>query len=195
MYLFIDSTVNVTVGLLGKDFSWIEYKYIESKKSSALLHYEMDSILKKNGVDIENISGLIYVSGPGSYTGMRVSEGIAQIMAWQNIVTYSLYHFDIPEYAGMSPGYFVSKAFKGEAFVCMTDSEKKELIPMSTLAESVKGHIVYSNENDLDLSSVESTATIIKKYPQRVFKHIVSNNIKKEVYYYRDLEQEFSRNG
>ena len=38
MFLFIDTTYVVTVGLLNEEFKWVGYKRISSNKSSLVLH-------------------------------------------------------------------------------------------------------------------------------------------------------------
>jgi tRNA threonylcarbamoyladenosine biosynthesis protein TsaB len=194
MYLFIDTTVNVTLGLLDYKCEWLEYKYIESKKSSALLHAEIDDILNKNKLKIEDVKGLLYTSGPGSYTGMRVSEGIAQVFSWRKFPVYSFYHFDVPKMINLKEGYFVSKAFKGEFFVCNTLTSEKKLVPISTIDKVIKSALIYSNDPEIDLPDVTSTSVLIKNNAPIIFQKVIANKIQSSIYYYRDLEDEFKRN-
>ena len=44
------------------------------KKPSTILHSEINSILERNNLRIEDIDLVIYASGPGSYTGMRLTK-------------------------------------------------------------------------------------------------------------------------
>ena len=39
----------------------------------------LDSLLKKQGVEASDLLGVIVNNGPGSYTGIRVGEGLAKI--------------------------------------------------------------------------------------------------------------------
>jgi tRNA threonylcarbamoyladenosine biosynthesis protein TsaB len=73
MDLFIDTTYGITVGLLDSGYDWIDYQFIEGKKGSALIHKVIYDLVSKNNSSIKNIGQIFQVSGPGSYTGMRVS--------------------------------------------------------------------------------------------------------------------------
>jgi tRNA threonylcarbamoyladenosine biosynthesis protein TsaB len=193
MYLFIDSTVNITLGILDEEFNWLEYNYIESKKSSALLHAEIERALINHNLKVNDIKGLIYMSGPGSYTGMRVSEGMAQIFKWRNFPVYSFYHFDIPNILKIEEGYFVSKAFKGELFVCNTKTLDKQLVPTASIDSVICKKIIYTNEIDSKILNTVSTSKIIERNPNEIFSNIVANKINNQIYYYRALEDEFKR--
>ena len=46
-YLFLDSTLGLTVGLLDSSFAWVELKNLESKKPSEIIHAEIFNLLKK----------------------------------------------------------------------------------------------------------------------------------------------------
>ena len=85
MYLFIDTTKDVTVGLVDNNFEWLEYEYFKDAKGSALIHKCIYEQLEKQNKTIDDLVGVLQVAGPGSYTGMRVSEGVSQIFDWQKL--------------------------------------------------------------------------------------------------------------
>ena len=97
-YLFLDTSQGLTVGVLNDDFTWKEYMTSEESKSSGRIHKDIDDILKKTNCLWDNLLGIIISSGPGSYTGMRVSEGLAQILELESHHIYSFYHFEVPKF-------------------------------------------------------------------------------------------------
>ena len=104
MKLFIDTTFGITAGLVDANLEWKQYKYIEGQKGSAVIHSLIDDLLSLEGIEARDIEALIQVSGPGSYTGMRVAQGIADIFEWQKFPVFSFYHFEVPKLLGESKG-------------------------------------------------------------------------------------------
>lgn len=196
MYLFIDTTENITIGLLDDELCWVEYQYLIAKKSSAEIHFLIYEILKNNNLKLSELTAVFYSAGPGSYTGMRVSEGITNVFSWQDIKVYSFYHFKIPSYTGIANGIWLAKAFKGEFFLYswQGDNESKELVLEKEVEEKLlnngiySGHIAYK-----DLQTV-LTCKLIEENPKQIFKTILDENLVEELFYYRPLEEEFKRN-
>lgn len=198
MILFIDSTSDITVGLLNDDFKWLEYNYIKGQKGSAVIHKYIQEVLDKNNSSIEKLNYLIQVAGPGSYTGMRVSDGIKQIFSWQGIKTLSFYHYQVPEILGVKEGVWFCDAFKGESFLYSWNKSghQKQLIKnqdASTFIENLDLNLFQlSDENKLMLKA-ESTQLLIKNNPEVLFKKIVESNIDEQLYYFRSLDAEFTK--
>jgi tRNA threonylcarbamoyladenosine biosynthesis protein TsaB len=195
MHLFIDTSQNITIGLLNKDLTWVDYQYLISKKSSAELHYLIYGMLKKENIDVMDITGLIYCAGPGSYTGMRISEGLSNIFDWSSINVNSFYHFELPQICGIEAGVWASKAFKGEYFLYKWDksSSDKTLIPESDLENQIGSHEIFFGHEPFMEKSGKLSMDLIKDNPEVIFKHVLDNDICEPLYYYRPLEQEFSR--
>jgi tRNA threonylcarbamoyladenosine biosynthesis protein TsaB len=126
--LFLDTSDHLIVGVLDDNRKWLEYFERPIKKSSGDIHRVVNDLLSKNALELGKIGQLFLVSGPGSYTGMRLSEGIAQILEWQGIAVNSFYHFDVPKFCGENRGIWLSSAFKGEYFVHRWDGEESENI-------------------------------------------------------------------
>lgn len=201
--LFLDTTNGISVGLLDDNFQWLHYNFVESNKSSSIVHKLIKDALDSIGKEQSDIKKSIQVSGPGSYTGMRVSDGISQILDWQGIETYGLYHFQVPRILGYVSGAWLAKAFKGEIFVYEWGDEKFEqyMIKESELSEFLsklytKKKKIFSSLN-FNLIPQEAalieTKALIKASPQEVFHHVISKKMKEPLYYFRALEDEFSK--
>ena len=76
-WLYTDTTNHVVLGILSEKFEWIEYIEIFNQKSTADLHFLINEILQKHKLNFAKLDGYLFAAGPGSYTGMRVSEIIA----------------------------------------------------------------------------------------------------------------------
>ena len=194
MYLYIDTTHEITIGLLNSELKWVEYEHLLSKKSSAVLHHKIFELLAKHSFEVKELEALIYSAGPGSYTGMRVSEGIKDIIDWQGIKVYSFYHFNIPQYLEVPSGTWMAKAFKGEFFVFRWQGNEfeKSLVKESEIEEHLSENL-YSSYDDYGRDNIILTKDMIYNNPEKVFQVIVQNNLIEELYYFRSIENEFSR--
>jgi len=193
MELFIDTTFGITVGILDKSYKWLDYKFIEGKKGSAVIHRLIYDLLENNKLKTKDITRLLQVSGPGSYTGMRVSEGIANIFNWQGFEVNSFYHFDVPKLLGVKEGCWITDAFKGESF-CFSwngEDEKSELMKSNDIL--IPSDIpMFTLKNKEDTNFIE-TQSLIKEKSEELFKRVVELNMKKDLYYFRTIEMEFTK--
>jgi tRNA threonylcarbamoyladenosine biosynthesis protein TsaB len=188
-YLYLDTTVSATIGIFDSDKGWLKYDEAKSDKPSSDFHLRVFDLLAENGLNIKSIDGIVYAAGPGSYTGMRLSEGFCQVIGMEINNIYSFYHFEIPDYIQDQDYEFVSNAFKGEYFVYHAGESKLiKKVDYKSLAKTI-----YSHEK---LDEVESklTSDIIKNQ-EDVLKSIISKKEKKELYYYRTAENEFKVKG
>ena len=198
MYVYIDTTENFVLGLLNSKFEWLEYFENDKTKISAAIHHHINEFLDKYSCDVKDISGLIYPAGPGSYTGMRVAEGISQIFNWQNIPSFSFYHFEVPSLLGITKGKWLAKAFKGEVFEYSwsEDCSKKSLKKIDGYSVCSDGEYFSRSETMIPGDSklkLKFTKNMIRDRSTEVFKVIVEENYKNKLYYFRELEDEFSR--
>lgn len=191
MYLFIDTSVKIVIGVLNSDYEWMNYKEIDSKKSSSILHHEVLEMLEGLELTIQKLEGIIQIAGPGSYTGMRVSEGFKQVFDWQGFSTYSFYHFDVPRILGISSGSWISKAFKGEIFVHSWNEDNQNQSLIKEIDYKADREDQYSS--NLDFKNTQSTSEMIFNEPKKIFSYIIKNNIQNKIYYYRTLEAEFGQ--
>jgi tRNA threonylcarbamoyladenosine biosynthesis protein TsaB len=175
--LFLDTTQGLTVGLLDENWAWIFYEATDEKKPSEVIHEKIFSMLKLYGLELKNLR-LFTIAGPGSYTGMRLSEGIATITSWAGIEVYSFYHFEVPGFCGVEAGCWTTNAFKNQIFSYQWDEHKSSTQLLS----------VSNNENAF---SIIQTRELIHLNPIEIFSKVLFLNHKKETYYFRTLEEEF----
>jgi tRNA threonylcarbamoyladenosine biosynthesis protein TsaB len=198
MKIFLDTTFGITVGLLNNHNEWIDYQFVDGQKGSAVIHKIILDLLEKNTLSIEDVKDLFQIAGPGSYTGMRVSDGISQIFEWQNIKTYSFYHFDVPRFLGINSGIWFANAFKGELFLYkwINENVEKHLLKIDKALDLllVTDIPVFSSfENEKVDCSYKLTKDMIKNNSKTIFDYVEKNNLKKELYYFRTVDEEFSR--
>jgi len=202
-YLYIDSSQYCILGLLSDNFEWKKFEELHSVKSSAKIHGLIHSVLESEGLKIKDLKGLFMVAGPGSYTGMRLSEGLGQVLEWQKLPTYSFYHFDIPKIIGNAQkGAFISKAFKGEFFLNSWDqnNEEMKLISLKELPEtekklSQKGVSLFSSFPEEFLNkkyNYQYSNDLLRKESKKLFPFILKAKRRSEPFYYRSLEEEFT---
>lgn len=71
----------------------VEKKWNRSKSHSEILTFQISQTLKKLSLTVRDIEALIFDNGPGSFTGCRVSAGVAKTLA---------YSLDLPLYTATS---------------------------------------------------------------------------------------------
>ncbi|MDD4706144.1 MAG: tRNA (adenosine(37)-N6)-threonylcarbamoyltransferase complex dimerization subunit type 1 TsaB [Bacilli bacterium] len=84
MYTLFISTYNylITIGLL-KNNKKISIKEVKSVKNhSIFLIPTIESILKENKLEINDINEIIVINGPGSFTGVRLGVIVAKTLAY-----------------------------------------------------------------------------------------------------------------
>lgn len=199
-YLFLDTTDHLIFGLLSDSFDWIKYIEINEKKGSAIIHNGIYELLSDNGLSLKDVSRVFHLAGPGSYTGIRLSEGMAQVFKWHDIESNSFYHFDIPRLIDQDDLVWFSNAFKNEYFIYVRKNqhEYRKLIPFQKLEEELdtlksKGFKIYTNlkSNDLNPRDIKYTCEIIKNRSSVIFPKLMDENIKATPFYYRKVENEF----
>ena len=185
--LFVDTTSDLIVGLLDENWQWIFSEVIQTNKTSAALHPVLENKLKQHKIDKSDIDRYIYMAGPGSYTGMRIAEGVAQVFNWQGIKLNSFYHYEVPCFLEIQDYIWYANAYKREYFI------------HESVGGEGKSFLVKSDEwDELDkdedkLFNHQKTSELILDDPEKIFKYIVGNNIQRELLYYRNLEDEFKK--
>jgi tRNA threonylcarbamoyladenosine biosynthesis protein TsaB len=199
-YLYLDTTDHLIVGLLDKSYKWIGYIEDETKKSSSIIHKLIHELLKDSNLETENIAGIFQSAGPGSYTGMRISEGISQIMEWQSVDVFSFYHFEVPSLLGIDKGIWIANGFKGEIFLYSFNGElnSKRLLCAEEFNNLIKEDNlkeVYTNfiSEDFKIDKIKMIATgnLLKENSEQFFKTVKKREIRLGPYYYRSESKEF----
>lgn len=190
--LFVDSTSGLVVGLLDSRFSWVEYLSLDEKKPSEIIHHEIFNLLTKYNLNLREMQCFIS-SGPGSYTGMRLSEGLAQVFELSKIPVYSFYHFDVPRLTGVERGFWSTNAFKGQVFIYNwngSETEKHLVNKDAFVIEDEKlGYTL--DTTDPIFANLIPTKNLIQTEAPVLFAKIKEQNLRVAPYYFRSLDEEF----
>ena len=157
-------------------------------------------MLTNENLKAKDLQSLLTITGPGSYTGVRIAEGIARIFHWQKIPVFSCRHFDIPQLLGIKKGAFLAPAFKKEIFIYSwnENSMDKKNLPERELSHVVESltkdnyPLFTSFENSL-FSNLKKTLTsnLMHENITELFYQMKEKKIRNPLYYYRHIEQEF----
>ncbi|MDD4973364.1 MAG: hypothetical protein PHY93_03390 [Bacteriovorax sp.] len=190
--LFVDSTSGLVIGLLDSNYSWVEYMSLDEKKPSEIIHFEIFNLLKKYSLNLADMQCFVS-NGPGSYTGMRLSEGLAQVFELVHMPVYSFYHFDVPRLSGVPRGFWATNAFKGQVFVYNWngDEVEKHLLNKDAffIEEEKLGFTL--DTSDPIFSNLVSTKSLIKNKAPEIFSKVEALKLRKAPYYFRSLDEEF----
>lgn len=199
MYLFFDSSEFLCVGLLDENFEWLDYKKLVTKKNSEVFHGTVFEMLNKHQLEITQMKGILQVAGPGSYTGMRLSEGMCQVLEWHKIPIFSFTHFKVPEILGVEKGAWISEAFKGEIFVYFWNQKKSgtELMKKADrdeaqILQKISDYYgpVYTHY-DSGVYDCLFTGDLIRHRAPEIFSYVIEHKLREPPFYYRELEDEF----
>lgn len=196
MYLFLDTSAFIQVGLLDKEFNWVHHEIVQNRKGSQVLHSIIYKALEENKIKLPKLDGLFLANGPGSYTGVRVGEGFSQILELEGIPVYSFYHYEVPLFLGIERYSFFSEAFKKEVFFFdyKNNVEEKKLISDSEFQSlDLSRENLFHLEGNLLGRDIDSLYDLFKKSSQKIFKKVRDRSEHLPPYYYRSLEKEFNR--
>lgn len=190
--LFVDSTLKLVVGLLDSNYSWLEYLNFDEKKPSEIIHFEIFNLIKKYDLSLTNIQCFV-MGGPGSYTGMRLTEGLAQIFELNHMQVYSFYHFQVPVLCGIPKGFWASNAFKGQVFIYSWDGEhrEKKLLDKNLFVVENEKQGFTLDTTDLLFQNLVSTQKLIKEKSPEIFAQVSVKKLREPPYYFRSLDEEF----
>lgn len=196
--LYIDTTYDISIGVLGQDDHWLNFQVFKGQKVSNVLQKEVYNILKNQNLKLNSITKVITVSGPGFYTGLRLSEGFADILNISGMKHFSFLSYQVPKILGISQGVWVTKAYRGEYLIHSWNAEKNSdlLISESDLKSNL-GHldeVFIHSDSAIDdkllsnLKSFQTTQSLIQQNPEKIFRSIISQT---PSYYFRAPEDEF----
>lgn len=190
--IFIDSTSGLEIGLLDSKFNWVEYHALDEKKPSEVIHTEIYQLLGRHNLDTKNVR-LFVTSGPGSYTGMRLSEGLAQIFEMSGNQVFSFFHFEVPSLIGIQKGFWMTNAFKGQVFVYSwnPDGHEKNLVNKSEFKLLHDQNGFTLDNTDPLFSGLKTTKDLIHKEAHKLFSKVFELRMRVPPFYFRTLEEEF----
>lgn len=191
--LYLDNTENLVIGLLDDSFHWISYECSMGKRGSRCLHENIYRDLKKNGLNVGDVTEIIQSSGPGSYTGTRLTEGLSQIFEWQGVRVCNFYHFEIPQLMGIGEGVWLSRAFKKEVFVYRWNPSHScaSLMGEEGFPFGNFGAVYYTNCASPYFPDAGLTSKMVEEKPSKILGKISKRSLRFAPYYYRHLENEF----
>jgi tRNA A37 threonylcarbamoyladenosine modification protein TsaB len=122
--LFIDTSYKLQLGLEKDDvFSHAEMSEPHSARVSSSVHWEIHQLLEKYQTLFSEIDSLIFCIGPGFYTGLRVSLGLANHFSLLNKKVYFYEFHKLPFYCGFQHYIWCAKAYRGEYFLAEVSPE------------------------------------------------------------------------
>ncbi len=199
-YLFIDSTYELTLGVLDDGLNWLSYERETGQKASQIIQKKAFELLSKHNLKSENLSGIITVNGPGFYTGLRLAEGFADVFSFFGVKQFSMYSYEIPLWCGYSEGTWFTKAYRGEYFFYRWKNAEnsQELMVAKDLKISEGQYFIHSpaSLDTLSAGMIQNpieTFELLKTSPQKIFPHVL-NGPKREPFYFRAPEDEFKAN-
>ena len=109
-------------------------------KHSVTLMPSIERILTKNGLTLKDIDVFAAVTGPGSFTGIRIGVSAAKALAYANDKkVLAVTAFDLLAYNGVSDKKLcVIDALHGNFYACGYDGEKVILKPCFITLQEVK---------------------------------------------------------
>lgn len=153
MILFIDTHDHlITIGLKNKDKLYVKTQ--ESEYSHSVFTMPMiESIFKENNLDVHDLKKIIAVSGPGSFTGIRIGLSIAKTMA------YAL-KIDINTISSLT-AYLISDDKKDKKQAVIEDSKGYYISVFDENNNNVVPEF-YSEENPYDYRIVDQKLDVEK---------------------------------
>lgn len=201
--LFIDSTYDITLGILDDNLGWIKFDRFYGQKASAIIQSETYNLLSSAGIKLTDLKSVITIAGPGFYTGLRLSEGFADVLIFLGIKHYSFLSYDIPVLTGVTSGAWLTKAYRGEYFFHFWDGKvaRNELVAAKDL-ENFLGTVDKSNfyihsDTAIDdfsrnmLGKCLNTHDLLKQKSQMIFSTVLKSETKVDSFYFRAPEDEF----
>lgn len=203
-YLFIDSTYELSLGVLDDGLSWLAFEsHGGGQKASAIIQARSYELLSKFNLNPKELSGIVIVNGPGFYTGLRLAEGFADVFTFFGVKQFSLYSYEIPLWCGHQSGTWFTKAYRGEYYYYHWDraESNQELLTTKEIKSGFKGQQIFiHSQASLDsistalISQPIETTDLLKKHPKEIFEQVIKNSLKRESFYFRAPEDEFKVN-
>lgn len=203
-YLFIDSTYELSLGVLDDGLNWLAFEsHGGGQKASAIIQARSYELLSKFNLNPKELSGIIIVNGPGFYTGLRLAEGFADVFTFFGVKQFSLYSYEIPLWCGFESGTWFTKAYRGEYYYYHWDKSgsRQELLSVKEIEKGLTNQQIFIHSPaSMDaistalISQPIETTDLLKKHSKEIFSQVINNNLKRESFYFRAPEDEFKVN-
>ena len=122
--LLDSSNTNLSVGI-AKDNLLLDYVSYEAwQRQSEYMIVELNKLLEKHNVSINDIKEVIVAKGPGSYTGVRIAITIAKTIALAaNAILYAVSSLRVQK-DGTCPSVCLINARSGRSYVGVYEDQK-----------------------------------------------------------------------
>lgn len=186
MYLFINTTQKESIIMFFQDENIIDFYIWESSNNqSEELLVNINKVIKSNNKSLKDLKGIVVITGPGSYTGIRVGVATANALAFSlnikilgmNMLDIlSAYYFDINFNSNaiivlihaIYEKYYYAKYYRDDSNnVIRQDVGNEELIKIiqnneaECLALQTRDKILEI-DNKIELSNVEFQKSIVR---------------------------------
>lgn len=127
--LIIDSATKVLYEALVKDDVLIDERYISGQNDHAKnILVVLSDMLKKEGIEVKDLSAVVCGIGPGSYTGVRMAVTVAKmICAFMPIKLYEISTLDLMASGASGQALALIDSRRGNAFcACYNDGVRAD---------------------------------------------------------------------
>ncbi len=196
MRLYLDTSHFLAIGVLDEACQWQHYEFHQQLQHAGDIHARIHNILNDAGAEAKDLEAVIICNGPGSYTGIRLGEGIAQLFELSNIPVYSFHQYEIPKLLGHQNGRWVCHAFKGEIFQYswQGDQANGELIAASDWQHTPDAPLfTHQPQGPWQEQAFTLTTKLVEESPGAVLATVMAQSWRREPYYFRPLDKEFKR--
>lgn len=202
--LYIDTSYDITLGLLDENLGWQDLRNFRGQKVSHTIQTETHRLLADYKTSLSKLTAVVSNAGPGFYTGLRFSEGFADVLSFFQIPHYSFYSYELPYWLGHPKGNWLTKAYRGEYFSYVWDGavSSKRLLSVKEL-QDLKPDLPFfiHAETALDdqlkaliTDRAISTSEMLQGHSQKIFGKVLAEKLQRESYYFRAPEDEFRTN-
>ena len=190
--LYLNSSVEMELGIWQRG-QWLFYQNYPIQKNSEWFHLELYSQLDKLSLKVGDIEKIVWCSGPGSYTGLRMAAGVVEVLRWQGLQECSFYSHEVPKILGVPEGAWVSFAFKEEYFIYRWDEKESSssFVAKNQIGSIDLGDKVFGPKNILLDKAVRIENLIKDNFEVLISSLTGQDKIKRPIFYYRPPEKEF----
>lgn len=193
--LFLDACDGLKIGMLDRQLNWQEFLDFPIKKASNTLFIETQKLLEKNNIELKNLEQIFLCLGPGSYTGVRLLQGMKELYQTESIKVFSFYNFEIPYLNHIQTGSYITSAHKQEIYQYRWDGENYFQDLFNAKRFDVKNNgTLYGMQDQYNEYELRNVYTLLRNNPKKVFKSVLNKKLKREAFYFRPLEKEFRMN-
>lgn len=194
--LYLDTSEGLKLGLLNEEYNWIEYLELDTRRTSDVVHTQIVNLLNKHGSTIKDVDQIILMAGPGSYTGMRVAEGVAQVLELEGKTVYSFHSFRIPSFIDQDSYRWCYPAFKGEIHVRKEDDSSELLLKddfEKYVADNDSLTFITHGSNEVREFCQLDTEDKLRNEPVPIFTKVVELKLRDKPFYFRPADVEFKK--